>query len=126
MTPGRKAILNILQEDSVPRCLADFVRELHGQKGCDASTVFRNLEKLTEIGILEEISISGEKRNFYAIRPGFEISHHHHHIVCGNCKTVIHMDFCMPVALFRKVEKETGFQVTGHQLEFSGICQNCQ
>jgi len=50
---------------------------------------------------------------------------HHHHLICSNCGTVI--DFtCGLEEVQQNLSQETGFQIDGHLLEFTGLCETCQ
>ena len=51
----------------------------------DKTTVYRNLDKLTQLGdIIEDFDKSGEKR--YSLHD-----HHHHHFLCNNCSKKINI-----------------------------------
>lgn len=51
---------------------------------------------------------------------------HEHYINCIKCHKKIKLDFCPVDLIEKKVYKENGFQVTNHNIEISGICENCQ
>ena len=51
---------------------------------------------------------------------------HHHHIVCKQCGNVAELNFCDISDWSRKVTERTGYEVTGHQLNFYGVCEDCR
>ena len=51
--------------------------------------------------------------------------HHHHHLICRICQKVETLDLCVVDALERLV-KQRGYAEITHQLEFFGICPDCQ
>ncbi len=82
-------------------------------------TVYRNLEILSELGEIQKIEITGKLKRFDGnIRP-------HYHLRCLNCNRIddvpehIHFDFDP------SLNKATGYAITGHRLEFVGLCPEC-
>lgn len=61
-------------------------QELHKKiPTINLTTIYRNLEKFTEIGIVQKISLAHQE---YA----YEYSEHkHHHTVCESCHTIQHI-----------------------------------
>jgi Fur family ferric uptake transcriptional regulator len=92
-----------------------------GAQGMDAdpSSVFRALVHLSENGSLERVELGDGRARFE--RPGS----HHEHIVCSDCGQVAEVPGCLIDSAVPEVERRTGFSVTGHNLTFSGRCQDC-
>jgi Fur family ferric uptake transcriptional regulator len=111
--------------------------ELNHELHCDLSSVYRALSDLRIAGFLEEFRLPGKRETFYALlghgsarKPGRPAprgdAHHHHHIVCEDCGRVSHLEMCLPAGLTGRVEGASGFRVTGHHLEFQGLCSECR
>jgi hypothetical protein len=52
---------------------------------------------------------------------------HHHHVICSKCRKV--QDVVLKVDLDaeeHKIQKDTGFKIQSHSLEFFGLCTDCQ
>ncbi|MCL4407122.1 MAG: transcriptional repressor [Thermotogae bacterium] len=79
------------------------------------TTVYRMMNSLMEMNLARNYSIEGELR--YIFCPPY----HHHHLICLKCLKVEDVFDC-PVKNF-KIE---GFKVQSHQLDFFGICEDCQ
>jgi Fur family ferric uptake transcriptional regulator len=83
-------------------------------------TVYRNLKKLAEEGLIREIQIAGHTTRFDA-NTG-----RHYHIRCLHCGRVNDL----PISVDRRVEEEAGramnYQVVSHQVEVLGVCPLCQ
>jgi Fur family ferric uptake transcriptional regulator len=83
-------------------------------------TVYRNLKRLTEEGLIREIQIAGQTTRFDA-NTG-----RHYHIRCLGCGRVNDL----PVSVDRRLEEEAGramnYRVLGHQVEVLGLCPLCQ
>jgi Fe2+ or Zn2+ uptake regulation protein len=85
----------------------------------DFSSVFRNLTRLSDDGVLARVELGDGKARFEAVHE------HHEHISCEECGTVAAVPGCLVQALTPAVEERTGFSVTGHRLVFSGRCAAC-
>lgn len=82
-------------------------------------TVYRNLAIFIRDGAAVSVgTVAGQERYDADTRP-------HAHFICSECGRVL--DVCCPClsALDREVEKETGGEVIGHSLSFSGVCSDC-
>jgi Fur family transcriptional regulator, peroxide stress response regulator len=83
-------------------------------------TVYRNLKVLKEDGLITEINLQGDIGRF-------EIKQEkHYHFYCGLCGKVTDIDMPLDEKLNERVASRTGFKVSSHQIEFHGLCKNCQ
>ena len=83
-------------------------------------TVYRNLKVLVQVGQISELNLSGTVSRFEG-RQG-----NHYHFRCENCGQVFDVDEPVDSALDRRVAGKTGFKILYHQLEFRGLCGDCQ
>ncbi len=84
------------------------------------ATVYRNLEILSEAGIIAKLEISGRQKRFdYNARV-------HDHIYCVVCHRVddLELDRKSIEAVPRHSDK--GYRITGFRVEVTGICPDCQ
>ncbi len=84
------------------------------------ATVYRNLEILSEAGLITKLEISGRQKRF-DWDPGS-----HDHIFCTQCQRVDNI--CTPTGnapVISSMQKK-GYRITGRRIEFFGICPNCQ
>jgi Fur family ferric uptake transcriptional regulator len=94
------------------------------------TTVYRTLDLLAEMGIAVKQNF-GDGRSRYELLDNPHKPGHHHHLVCTSCRRVIDYDDFVDeeVALVKKVEKALakrhGFRITGHMIEFHGVCTVC-
>ncbi len=86
------------------------------------ATVFRTLDLLTALGILQRVHLDDAGCHSYVLCG----RSHHHHIVCSNCNKV--QDFAQSEveSLLTKLGNKYGFKVEGHQIEVYGRCKDCQ
>jgi Fur family ferric uptake transcriptional regulator len=83
------------------------------------ATVYRNLEILSEAGIVGKLEISGRQKRF-----DYDPSDHNH-IYCAVCHRVDNMDV-EGVEVNPELSSFKGYSVSGYRLEIVGICPGCQ
>ena len=118
----RNAILECLKStDQHPS--AETVHEMLQAEHPDISlaTVYRNLALFKKQGLIQSIgTVNGIERFDANTNP-------HVHFVSTGCDAVL--DFpqvAVPTSLGTDAEKQTGCQIEGCQLTFTGLCSNCQ
>ncbi|MCX8035514.1 MAG: transcriptional repressor [Candidatus Sumerlaeia bacterium] len=121
ITRQRQVILEELRK-VVSHPTADEVCQLVRQKlpHISLGTVYRNLELLAEYGLVQKIELAGSQRRFDGNVEN------HYHIHCKHCGRVDDL----PIRPFPVKEDDlrsvTAFQVTGHRVEFFGLCPACK
>lgn len=84
------------------------------------TTVYRTLELLDEIGALRRIhGPDGCARLVPAT------SEHGHSVVCSACGRVTEFTECEMGPVLEAAGRETGYRITGHFLQLSGLCAGC-
>jgi Fe2+ or Zn2+ uptake regulation protein len=83
-------------------------------------TVYRNLKVLQEMELISELNFNGTVSRFEAKQES------HYHFRCEKCGQVFDIDEPVDRELERKVALRTGFKILHHQLEFRGLCHDCQ
>jgi len=121
LSKQREAILRVLS-GTTSHPAADWVYEQVRKKlpRISLGTVYRNLRLLTQEGIISELDFAGTPSRFDAnIQP-------HSHFRCERCSRIF--DLAEPVhkEINERIARKTGFEVLNHQLEFSGLCKDCQ
>ena len=93
---------------------------LFGEGRVNVSTVYRTLNTLTEKKILIR-SVRQDGKAYYSLAK----KDHSHRLVCDLCGKVIPVDTCPLSELEETLQQKTGFRITGHSLEFTGLCPEC-
>ena len=86
------------------------------------ATVFRTLELLLSLGLVERVHTEGGRRDAYVVAEGL----HHHHLVCSQCGVVTEVMGCMVDDLVSSLAQAADFQVEGHWMEIVGLCSRCR
>lgn len=83
-------------------------------------TVYRNLQKLCENGEIRKWEIPGGADRFD------HLCHDHYHIRCTSCGYVFDVDMDYMADLEKAIHDLQGFELTGHDIVFKGICPKCK
>ena len=120
-TKQKEAILNVLRRtDSHPTAdwIYDEVRKVI--PNISKGTVYRNLKILKEDEEISELNLSGTVSRYEGNHKS------HYHFRCEKCGRVFDLEEPVNKELDDRIAKNTGFKVKYHQLEFRGICEDCQ
>ena len=85
------------------------------------STVYRNLQTLKKLGLVEEVHFD-EEHHHYEVKPSTE----HHHLVCLGCGRIIEFEYPLARLVKRNVVKARDFDITGSEVRMTGYCPQCQ
>jgi len=126
LTPQREATVKVLLEREEDHLSAEDIYLLVKEKAPEIglATVYRTLELLLELQIVEKINFGDGVSRYDLRQEGLE--HFHHHLVCVECGSIQEIFENLLVDVEKKVEKEWGFQVQDHRLTFHGVCKQCQ
>ena len=121
VTKQKTAILEILRSvDSHPT--AEWLHQEARKRvpGISLGTVYRNLNQLRDNGEIKELSYGSNQSRFDGR------SENHYHFTCLHCGNVF--DLCIPPikSIETRARAAEGFKITGHRLEYVGLCQACQ
>ncbi len=124
MTSQREIILEELRKTtSHPTADELYVKVKKRLPRISLATVYRNLERMAEMGMIQKIEVAGAQKRFDG-NPEF-----HYHIRCAQCGKVddLHMDFIQELEdLQSKSVDLRGYKLLGYRLELIGICPDCQ
>ena len=98
--------------------LYDLVRKRLPRIGM--ATVYRNLELLSECGIIKKLEIGGKQIRFDGNTSP------HYHIRCNTCGRVDDMHIPRLEDLDAQAADCCNYTILGHHIEFSGICPDCK
>jgi Fur family transcriptional regulator, ferric uptake regulator len=121
LTRQRRAVLDAVAAASSgisPLQVFDAAREHCPDLGL--TTVYRTLEVLSEIGALRRVHGPDHCEAF--VPAG---SDHGHTVVCSRCGRVTEFTDCDMHAVVAAAAVQTGYRITEHFLQLSGICHEC-
>lgn len=122
ITHARLVVLEALEAFTHHPTSADVleaVSEIDSSVG--RASVFRTLDLFTKLNIIRPTYVGDSSPQYVLLPEG-----HHHHIVCLQCKRTIEFEDCGLEALEAELQERFHVTLTGHLLEFYGLCETCQ
>jgi Fe2+ or Zn2+ uptake regulation protein len=123
ITPQRRAVIkSLLDFDKFPTAQEVYndIRAVNPDVGLD--TVYRNLNLLVDLGVVNEINLPGREGKVFEIT----MEGHHHHLVCLGCGEANCLDYCPVDEVGLQKAAGNKFRVVGHSLELYGYCAKCR
>ncbi len=122
VTEPRRAVAQLIADQAGHFSAADLVAEANARRlGIGRATIFRTLDVLAELELVERIDLPSGEHAYVACEPS-----HHHHVVCSRCGRSHDIDDAGLRAVVRAVARRTGFRIDDHRLELFGLCPDCQ
>jgi Fur family transcriptional regulator, ferric uptake regulator len=122
LTAPRRAVVETLKANMHALTPVEVYESARKQcPGLGLVSVYRTLEKLEELGLIQRVHQTKGCQAFVRTGEG-----HQHLLVCNNCGKVVLFEGDQLDALFKTISKTSGFQIDGHWLQVFGLCKNCQ
>jgi len=118
-TKPRKLVFEALEHLSKPVSANEINDYLKNR--IDLTSVYRTLSLLVKSEMVNVI-LFGEGKKRYELKNKNE---HHHHLVCEKCGDVEDVEM-KESSLLKSVEERSKFVIKKHNLEFFGLCPDCQ
>jgi Fur family peroxide stress response transcriptional regulator len=120
-TKQRETILKLLQNTKSHPTADQIYDEVRKDiPNVSKGTVYRNLQVLQQDGVISVLNINSTQSRYEAKQAS------HYHFRCDRCGCVFDLDEPVIEELDDRVAKKTGFKVSHHQMEFRGLCKECQ
>jgi len=120
---ARSAVVELLAEQDC--CLSAqeiFDRLRAGGRKVGIASVYRVLDQLAQMQLVQRVDVGGGVSRFEAAHPGGD---HHHHLVCDDCGRVVAFEDERLEAELDRVGKSLGARVAAHDLVLHGACADC-
>jgi len=127
LTPQRESVVVVILEKEHDHLSAEEIFLYVKRKNPDIglATVYRTLEILLDLHILDRVSFTDDGVALYDLR-GDTNKHFHHHLVCDSCGNVEEIKEDLLFDVEAVVAERFGFAVRDHKLTFMGKCKECQ
>jgi Fur family ferric uptake transcriptional regulator len=122
LTSARRAVADLIVAHDRHFTAAELAAAARERRlGISRATLFRALELLTELGIVERLDLpNGE----HAYVPCAQV--HHHHVVCSRCGRATDVEDSGVAEAVTLIAKRSGYRIDSHRLELFGLCRSCQ
>jgi Fur family transcriptional regulator, ferric uptake regulator len=87
------------------------------------ATVYRTLELLESMRLVQRLDIGGESARFEPAMPGG--AHHHHHLICDDCGRVTPFEDSRLERAIEDLGERLDYDVGDHDVILRGTCPNC-
>ena len=90
--------------------------------GLSLGTVYRNLNQLRDNGEITELTFGNGQSRF----DGRKDKDKHYHFFCTQCEKLVDLHLPLIKTIESKAKSVADCMITGHRLEFHGICSDCK
>lgn len=123
LTAARRAVADAIARLEGHFTAEDVLRVAQSrQRRVGRATVFRSLELLTDLHLVERVDLPSGEHAYVACAP----DEHHHHVVCSVCGRSTEVGELGLGPILERIEVSTGYAVDSHRLEVFGVCPECQ
>ena len=98
---------------------------LSGGSSVGTATIYRQLDKLVESGIVRKYNFDGKTGACYQYIDEHEHCNEHFHLKCTVCGKLIHLECDHLSGVNEHIKNHHGFTVDPSQTVFYGICAEC-
>ncbi len=119
--PRRAVVETLVESEYVLNPLEIFARARERHPGLGLVTVYRTLEKLEALGLVERVHQPEGCQAYIAALHG-----HHHLVICEQCGRAAYFSGDRLGGLVNDVEGESGYQIREHWLQLFGTCGACR
>jgi Fur family transcriptional regulator, ferric uptake regulator len=119
ISTARRMIVNLLFEADGPVSAQQIAGGLH-QTPLDLASVYRNLEKLEEVGVVRHFH-AGHGPGRYVLAGGGE----REYLACDRCGAIEEIDGCELDELREEVQARFGYEVRFTHFPMVGVCPRC-
>ena len=122
LTGARRAVVETIERSAralTPLEVYDMARRKYRALGL--VTVYRTLEKLEELHIIQRVHQPMGCQAFISASSG-----HQHLLLCKNCGQASLFEGDDLDGLMKSIARKTGYQITEHWLQLFGLCGDCR
>ena len=122
MTSQRMLIMDIINCGDAHLDADEVYRQAREiQPNLSLSTVYRNLNPLKELGLIQELHFN-DSHHHYEVKPQTE----HQHLICISCGKVIEFECRLCSEMKEEIARKEDFEITGAEVQLTGYCSKCR
>jgi len=122
LTPQRVELVRLISASEGHPSAAELYDQIRPQfPTMSLATVYKTLDLLKELGEILEINLRDDS-HYDGNKP-----YPHPHLICVKCNKIMDGELDAAVnTIVQEVESNFGFRIVKHQLDFYGLCPDCQ
>ena len=122
LTPQRVAMLRILaKSEGHPNAEQIYERMKANFPTTSLATIYKTLTLLKDLGEVLELNFASVCSRYDGNKP-----YPHPHVICTKCGQILDPEFEAVAGISQEIARQTGYQITHQQLNFFGLCPQCQ
>ncbi len=122
VTSQRALILEIIQRGQGHLDVDEIHRRARGrQPRLSLSTVYRTIQVLKKLGLVEEVHIDAT-RHHYETKQAAD----HYHLICLKCGRVIEFSYPLARRIKKSVPEAKDFEIVNIEFRATGYCPKCR
>ena len=122
LTPQRLAMLKVIaKSEGHPSVEQIYERIKANFPTTSLATIYKTLSMLKDMGEVLELSFAHVGSRYDGNKP-----YPHPHVICTRCGQILDPQFAAMAEITQEMARQTGYQITHHQLNFFGLCPECQ
>lgn len=122
LTPQRLAMLRILSKSKGHPSVEQIYEQMKADfPTTSLATIYKTLSLLKDKGEVLELNFAGVCSRYDGNKP-----YPHPHVICTRCGQILDSEYRALAEISQEMARQTGFQITHHQLNFFGLCPRCQ
>jgi Fur family ferric uptake transcriptional regulator len=121
---ARNAVVELLDRQSCALTAQEIDDRLRAQgRGVGRASVYRILELLTELRLVQRIDVGQGVARYERHQPDGD---HHHHLVCDRCGRIAPFEDPALEQAIERVSRRLSFAVDDHDVVLHGACGDCR
>lgn len=122
LTEPRRAVVDIVAQSAYVLSPAEVYKQTRKRHpAIGLVTIYRTLEKLEELGLIQRVHQPGGCHTFIAAAAG-----HQHLLICQNCGLARYFSGDNLDPLMHSIGKNSGYAIKEHWLQLFGLCADCK
>jgi len=122
LTPQRLAMLKIIAKSERHPGAEQIYEQIKADfPTTSPATVYKTLSLLKDLGEVLELTFASVGSRYDGNKP-----YPHPHVICTKCGQILDPEFPAMEELAKEMAHQTGYEITHHQLNFFGLCPECQ
>ena len=119
---AQRAVVELLADEDCCLTAQEIFDRLRAERRhVSVASVYRALELLTELNLVQRVIVGGSSARFERVAP----ENHHHHLVCGDCGRVEAFRDERLERAIHGVSSKVGYDVEAHDVVLRGACAEC-
>jgi Fur family peroxide stress response transcriptional regulator len=122
LTPQRLAMLRILSESAGHPSAEQIYEQIRADYPTTSlATIYKTLNLLKNMGEVLELTLPSVGSHYDGNKP-----YPHPHVICTKCGHILDPEVGTMDSISQEIARQTGYKITHQQLNFFGLCPECQ